>query len=209
MFYDCYRNHVILKYNYLCHMEQLSMSLAKIKKLPATELNKCCLNFGINLSWPKSVKIHAVCQCMGISTTGTSNIPDLTPPAHINETQIDDYLGLSLKVLYGLTGWTEDLKQLPAIDDSMVKQYLLQMQCLDDISSRSYKLTRPYQLKDFIHSVYFNSLPSSSLCVIRAMCNPSQSTNKDDVKLVHVILDKSTGKPYGGYCTCTIGYVLI
>lgn len=190
-------------------MERLPASFAEVNKLSAADLNKLCSQFGICSSWPKSVKVNAVCQCLDISTAGTSTMPALIPAGFMTDTQTEDYLGLTPRVLYGLIGWTDNLKQLPATDDSMVKQYLLQAQYLDEVSSRSYKLTRPYQMKDFIHSVAFNSLPSSSLCVVRAMRNPSQSTCNDDVKLVHVMLDKVSGQPCGGCCTCTVGFVLL
>ena len=115
---------------------------------------------------------------------------------------------ISPQVLYGLEGWEKNLCGLPDIDDGMVKRYLFKHCTVDESSLRTYKLTRPYQLKSSVHSLQFNEMKSLSACVIRALCDPSQSTDKDDVKMVHVILDKSSGEPYGGYCTCTVGFVI-
>jgi len=98
--------------------------------------------------------------------------------------------------------------QAPLVDDADVKQYLLQGNILDLVAMRTYKITRPYQLKNSVHSLKYSSLGgSTSFCVIRGLCNPSQSTSHDDVKMFHIILDKITGQPYGGYCTCTVGWV--
>jgi hypothetical protein len=55
-----------------------------------------------------------------------------------------DYLQ---KCYMGITGWTQDLQHVPAIDDSAVKHYLLQTASLDSASMRTYKLSRPYQMK--------------------------------------------------------------
>ena len=42
------------------------------------------------------------------------------------------------------------------------------------------------------------------VCAVKAFCNPSFSTNTDDVKSVHVVLTDN-GKPCFGHCTCTVG----
>ena len=165
-------------------MERLPASFADVNKLSAADLSKLCSQFGICLSWPKSVKVNEVCQCLDISTAGTSTMPVLMPAGYTTDTQAEDYLGLTPRVwLAGLITSNSYLH-----DDSMMKRYLLQAQYLDEVSSTRYQLTRPYQMKDFIHSVAFNSLPSSSLCVVRAMCNPSQST----CKIVKMMLSSCT-----------------
>lgn len=189
-------------------MDSLPKSLLEVKRLSLKTLNILCTSYAIDPAWPKSVKINALCHCLGLSTTG-SVISGLMPHASLNDTQYNDFAGLSPLVLYGLTGWTTNLHNVPSVDDSTVKQYLLQTEFLDEASLRSYKLTRPYQMKSSVHSLQYNDLPSSSLCIVRAMCNPSQSTSNDDVKLVFIVLDKSSGRPCGAYCTCTVGYVII
>ena len=51
----------------------------------------------------------------------------------------------------------------------------------------------------------FNQLSSlDGVCAVRAFCNPSFSTNTDDVKSVHIVLTDD-GKPCFGHCTCTVG----
>ena len=47
-----------------------------------------------------------------------------------------------------------------------------------------------------------------TFCLFSASCNPSQSTNAEEVKVVSAMLDKITGVPYGGRCTCTVGFSL-
>lgn len=42
------------------------------------------------------------------------------------------------------------------------------------------------------------------VCAVKAFCNPSFSTNADDLKSVHVVLTDN-GKPCFGHCTCTVG----
>jgi len=86
-----------------------------------------------------------------------------------------------------------------------IKRFLLQTEIITAASERTYKLSRPYQLKQFVNALQVCSVPSFH--VIRARCLPSLSTDKDDVKLMHIVIDKHTGQPFGGYCTCTVGCV--
>ena len=45
----------------------------------------------------------------------------------------------------------------------------------------------------------------ASLCAIRAFINPSFSTDADETKLAHIVLERSTAKPVFTHCTCTVG----
>ena len=77
-------------------------------------------------------------------------------------------------------------------------------------SLRHYKLSRAYQLLDANHicNVLFNELKQSyNIYAVKASCIPSQSGDEAKIKHLHVILDKQTGEPYGGFCTCTVGLV--
>jgi hypothetical protein len=143
-----------------------------------------------------------------VSTVGESvmkmAILPLTAGA-LSSSQLNILQKLTPKVLYSLTDWSCDLQDIPNINEIDVKRYLLQTNILSADYERTYKLSRPYQLKQFVNTVQTCTW-SSLFCIIRARCLPSQSTNSDDVKLMHVIIDKSTGQPYGGYCTCTVGY---
>ena len=49
-------------------------------------------------------------------------------------------------------------------------------------------------------------LKHGSFILVSGQCNPSQSTSKDDVKHMHVVLDLE-GNPVGGFCVCTAGLV--
>ena len=69
-------------------------------------------------------------------------------------------------------------------------------------SARTYKISRPYQLKANVHTIRFFLDPDSeTFCILSARCNPSQSTSPDEVKILFVVIDKITGVPYGGLCT--------
>ena len=99
-------------------------------------------------------------------------------------------------------------------DVSSIKKYLINSKAQEFTvtSLRHYKLWRAYQHLDANHicNVSFNQLKhSSTFCAIKASCIPSQSGNEAKIKHVHVIMDKQTGEPYGGFCTCTVGLVIV
>jgi len=179
-----------------------------ILRLSTADLNAYCRQFSIETALPKTVKVNAVCHCLGVSTVGDSPNVTLTALSRTSESltksQLLELQSLSPKILYTLTDWSCDISEIPNIDDSDVKRFLLQTDILCAESERTYKLSRPYQLKQFVHTVQVCNV-SSSFWIIRAQCLPSQSTNKEDIKLMHIIIDKVTGQPYGGYCTCTVG----
>jgi hypothetical protein len=110
------------------------------------------------------LKVNAVCHCLGLSTSGQS-LCEWTPLFEgANRSQLVDLKALSPQVLYGLSGWTKNLCGVLAIDDGMVKHYLLKILTLDESSMRTYKLTRPFQLKSAVHSVQYNEMGSLSVC---------------------------------------------
>jgi len=121
---------------------------------------------------------------------------------------VPEYQLLSPKFLSQQKNWSKDLLKISEIEESDVKKYLLNSSVPDASSARTYKLSRPFQLKQFVHSVvYFENENSETFSVIRAFCYPSQATNADDVKVIFATIDKITGQPYGGFCTCTVGAV--
>ena len=109
-----------------------------------------------------------------------------------------------------LKDWSKDIHKIPDIDDTAVKQYLLRSdEFTDQDVARRYKTSRAYQLRQGIHSmkIHHSPIPKfNNFIVIRAMCNPSQATSQDAVKVLFIILKASNAKPLGGYCTCTAGY---
>ncbi|WAR07402.1 hypothetical protein MAR_017360 [Mya arenaria] len=61
--------------------------------------------------------------------------------------------------------------------------------------------------RNIVHSIkYCENEESSSFAILSARCNASQSSNADEVKVLFVVIDKITGEPYSGYCTCTAGF---
>ncbi|XP_052281396.1 uncharacterized protein LOC127878902 [Dreissena polymorpha] len=190
------------------HVSKYS-SYNQIAGLKADELKKLCVTNNVDPKLPKKARIILVCHIVGISTVGTnlsgnvclhSNVKSLT------SAQRHEYEKLTVKNISQITEWTKDLYKLPAVEDKDKKTYLLNTEQIDEASVRTYKLSRPYQLKQFVHSVEVNeNMHSETFIILKAQCNPSQATSADEIKLVYVVLDKITGTPYGGFCTCTVG----
>jgi hypothetical protein len=132
----------------------------------------------------------------------------------LDDQQLNEYGCLTPSYLLKQEGWSKDTSQLPDIDVSSIKKYLINSKAQEFTvtSLRHYKLSRAYQHLDANHicNVSFNQLKhSSTICAIKASCIPSQSGNEAKIKHVHVIMDKQTGEPYGGFCTCTVGLVIV
>lgn len=170
-----------------------------IANLKASELKSLCLTNGIDNKFPKKAKIIFLCHALGISTTGNSRITT-------SGTQNSFLKDVTPKFMCQIKNWTKDLSNVPVIEEVYVKNYLLKTDVIDVKNARSYKLTRPFELKKFIHSVVFTeNEPDCTFCILRGMCNSSQSTCADEVKVVFAIIDKLSGEPLGGFCTCTVG----
>ena len=45
------------------------------------------------------------------------------------------------------------------------------------------------------------------LVSVKTYCIPFQSVDEAKIKHIHVILLKQTGKPYDGFCPCTVGLI--
>lgn len=185
----------------------------EIASLSAVKLKELCLSHNVDISLPKKAKIVFLCHTLGITTTGANSTYQTSLKIKqfdsLSSKQSEELQRLTPKVLYTLpmSEWSTDLKEIPDIDDTTVKKYLLQTNVLNKSSSRTYKLTRPFMLKQSVHSVrYYKNLPSDTFGVISARCNPSQGTNPDEIKVLHIIIDKITGEPYSAYCTCTVGF---
>ena len=120
---------------------------------------------------------------------------------HLTSKQREEIEKLTPRLLYNLppSEWTSQLINTPEIEDTAIKQYLLDTKVLDKSSSRTYKLSIPYQLKQFVHSVKFFENPSSeTFGIISARCKPSQATSPDEVKVLLIVIDTITGEPYSG-----------
>ena len=159
-----------------------------------------------------------LCIELGIRTSGVNvgddfgrKIPKCVDHM-LDDQQLNEYSCLTPSYLLKQEGWSKDTSQLPDIDVSSIKKYLINSKAQEFTvtSLRHYKLSRAYQHLDANHicNVSFNQLKhSSTFCAIKASCIPSQSGDEAKIKHVHVIMDKQTGEPYGGFCTCTVGLV--
>lgn len=199
--------------------------VGELRKLPISVLNDECKRIGLcERRINKASAIVRLCERYGLPTTGVHD-PLVRKPRYddgLTEDELEFYSTLSMATLDKLSGWTKDIRRIPEIDIGQVKQYLLldaDGSCDNDDKPvytkeilRTYKTCRSWKHMEAgnLHSVAFNPLDNNvKFCVVRASCLPSQSTLPEDVKWLHVILDKDSGRPYGGYCTCTVGYVLL
>ena len=164
-------------------------------------------NEDLDSSLPKKALVNILCLKLNISTSGVVKKQEI--PIDIDSSEVENYCKLTPAFIYSVKStldWGVDCSCLPDIDDFAVKCYLLSNNVITTDEKRSYKLSRPYQLKEGVHSVRIAQY--ESFLIVKARCNPSQSTNADDVKCLYTVIDRNTGTPYGGYCTCTAGYIL-
>ncbi|XP_060569587.1 uncharacterized protein LOC132728003 isoform X1 [Ruditapes philippinarum] len=185
----------------------------EIASLSAVKLKQLCGEYNIDKTLPKKAKIIFICQRLGISTTGNSLNVQKSSKVRRNDSltsqQHEELDQLRSKILHGMPSseWTNEISKLPEINDVSVKKYLIDYNILDKSSARTYKLSRPYQLRSSVHTVrYCENVGSDTFGIISARCNSSQSSNQDDVKVLYIVIDKITGDPYSGFCTCTVGF---
>ena len=194
-------------------------SLKEVKSTGLKDLKALCKDAGINIDGVGREALEILlCIELGIRTSGVDvgddfgrKIPKCVDHM-LDDQQLNKYGCLTPSDLLKQEGWSKDTSQLPDIDVSSIKKYLINSKAHEFTvtSLRHYKLSRAYQHLDAnrICNVSFNQLKhSSTLCAIKASCIPSQSGNEAKIKHVHVIMDKQTGEPYGGLCTCTVGLV--
>ncbi len=182
-----------------------------VKDLSAADLNKYCKQVGLDTTLPKQAKIILLCLCLNISTTSGNkeNAAPWKPRSvsyELTRKQSEEFAALRPEQLVRLSGWSKDLQCMPDVDDTKVKLYLKDTREITPEMSRQYKTTRPFKMKQFVHSMYIHSLPDQPTFVaMRAQCNPSQSTEAGNVKVCFAILDRITGEPVAGFCTCRVG----
>ena len=181
----------------------------EVTALKSTDVKQLCEKLNINLKFPKKAKLIFLCHALGISTTGeTKASRKICADLDLSVIQLEELEKLlTFKAVTEITEWTTDLNLVPDIDESHVKKYLTQTDVLTLKNARTYKISRPYQLKSNVHSIrFFPNSDSETFSILSAKCNPSQSTSPDEVKVLFVVIDKITGVPYGGLCTCTVGW---
>ena len=198
-------------------------SLKEVKSTGLKDLRALCKDADINIGGVGREALGILlCIELGIRTSGVDVGDDFGRkfPKYVDhmldDQQLNEYGCLTSSHLLKQEGWskTKDTSQLPDIDVSSIKKYLINSKAQEFTvtSLRHYKLSRAYQHLDANHicNVSFNQLKhSSTFCAIKASCIPSQSGNEAKIKHVHVSMDKQTGEPYGGFCTCTVGLVIV
>lgn len=193
----------------------LPTNFKEIKALPYPRLTSLCKKYNLNIGHIGRQAIEILlCDSLCISTTGSH---DGLLPKHprVNEHCLDDnelaeFSTFTPTYMQSMTGWTKHLKEIPEVDVGTVKKYLLasQNEEFSKDNMKNYKLSRSYAHLNArsINNIMFNPMEySNTFCAIKAQCLPSQSTENRRVKWLHVILDKSTGEPYGAFCVCTVG----
>ena len=196
----------------LSFFTQVPQTYSEIAKLKKKDLDNLCRQHHVRLKNGKKAKTNLLCLKLGISTSGPAkeNFKPREAESGLTAQQRNEFSGLNPVTVESVKGWCKELDQCPDIDEGKVKKYLLDSKFLSPDDAKRYKVTRPFQLKPMVHSLHFNTLASSAtFCLVRAQCNPSFSTSEDEVKSMYCIIDKILGIPYGGYCTCTAGFVLL
>ena len=159
-----------------------------------------------------------LCEVLGISTTGTGSrsvtLKTAKPKVEshcFDEKEMAEYEALTPSYVQSIDSWASEAKDLPAIDVGMVKPYLLNRGNSEFTleTLKKYKLTRSYQhvTAKNVHSVCIHK--TTTFCLVKAQCLLSQSSENKRMKWLFVVLDKMTGEPYGAFCTCTVGYVMV
>ncbi|XP_060592462.1 uncharacterized protein LOC132747159 [Ruditapes philippinarum] len=179
-----------------------------VANLKNEQLKKLCKENNVDVKLPKKARIVLLCHILGISTTGhlqsVNGVKSSTK--HLTDAQREELHNITPAYMCRLNSWKKDISYLPDIEESIVKKYLINADVLNTSDARTYKISRPYALQQFVHSITYNDESGSdNFTIIKAQCNPSQSTNQDEIKLVYVVIDKYLGEPYGGFCTCTVG----
>jgi len=135
------------------------ISYNSIAALSGSELKKLCSNFKIDINFPKKANIIFLCHALGVSTTGGPSKNGITSSCFagngLSSSLKTEYQLLSPKFLSQQKNWSKDLLRILEIEESDVKKYLLNISVLDASSDRTYKLSRPFQLNQFVHSVVY------------------------------------------------------
>lgn len=169
-------------------------------------LNKACAEFNILDSLPRLVKVHLLAEARNVSTCGevVAKLPTPRCAMDLKEAEIKLYESFTLYQVYQMSGWTTALSGMPPISVDSCKQFLLNSSVISLNHSRAYKLSKPFRMMDFVHSVQFNG-GKDRFCFLKCFVNPSQSSNRDEVKLCFAVLDCESGVPFGGRCVCAAG----
>ena len=192
----------------LTYKDVKSMSLRRLRELSRENGLDGCQSEGRN-----TLEIM-LCEKLSIAVDGKPDFKIGLPYLRDNLTknEIEEFQKYTITNIWSMIGWTKRIDNMPEIDISHVKKYLSTSSnpyFTPDLL-RKYKCTRAYQHVEarHIHSIEFHPLPDSpTFCLVRAKCCPSQSSDEHKMKSLHVVLDKHSGEPYGGYCSCTVGCV--
>ncbi len=185
-----------------------------VNGLDKAALNRHCTTQGIPTRYPQNAKVNLLCWSLGISTAQSTastgcdkeNVSPRWNPDTFSQKQLDEYSSLTPHVMAKMKNWSKSIKDIPDINEISVKMFLTNTNVITKEMSRTYKLCKPYKMKDFVHSMMYHKLPDHpSFTALQSLCNPSQSTSSDSVKLLFVILESESGDPVGGFCTCTAG----
>ena len=130
-----------------CSNKQLS-SFNDVAAMKADELKILCRSHGIDETYPKKAKQIFLSNFLGLSTTGRINSETKVLTDNLSHAQLEEYEQLTIKKLCTIKDWTTDLTKVPDIEESGVKKYLLQTNNLTKETARTYKLSRPFQLKN-------------------------------------------------------------
>ncbi len=206
------------------------LAYSALQNLDIATLNRHCKVDGIPITYPQHAKVKLLfmsqatqqakmiqmCKTMNISTDGCTTAgsekegmsPKWSPHIDtLNKEQLEDYVTLTPDVLAKLKNWSKSIKEVPDVNDFSIKMYLANANVISEEMFRTYKLSKPYEMRKHVHSMFYNKLPDHpSFVALQAQSNSEQSASADEnTEVLFVILDSQSGEPVGGYCTCAIG----
>ncbi|XP_028410620.1 uncharacterized protein LOC114533310 [Dendronephthya gigantea] len=172
--------------------------VAQLSKTKLKHIAKS-LDIDVEKSFGKKAILNLVCNGLNISTSSTSSSVPLPQPA-------EDQSLPSIRQLQKLKNWSKSLTGLPqVVEESMVKTFLVGAG-YTKADVKKYKTLRAWEHKQGVHSLKVHSLPEyENMWVLRGCCNPSFSTDPEEMKTMYVVMHMETSKPLFAYCTCTVG----
>ncbi|XP_028416033.1 uncharacterized protein LOC114539596 [Dendronephthya gigantea] len=172
--------------------------IAQLSKTKLKHIAKS-LDIDVEKSFGKKAILNLVCNGLNISTSSSSSSVPLPQPA-------EDQILPSIRLLQKLKNWSKSLTGLPqVVDESMVKTFLVGAG-YTKADVKKYKTLRAWEHKQGVHSLKVHSLPEfENMWVLRGCCNPSFSTDPEEMKTMYVVMHMETSKPLFAYCTCTVG----
>ena len=140
------------------------MQYTELCKLNKKQLELKAHECNIDSSLPRKALVNILCLALNISTSGGVEPPPVSSLYYyegLDLHQIEILKTLGPQNIFSANVYlNKDCGCLPDLDDGTVKKYLLKTKVFSDVERKSYKLSRPFQLKRFIHTLRFGRFVS-------------------------------------------------